>query len=91
MQVKTLYRITREDGGTTVTPTKPTDASYTETYRLIADEGMVLTDGVNTYGCIDTDDVSKFTEIEDHGDDFQQATEQDYQNALAEMGVELNG
>ena len=88
MQVKTLYRITRPDGGTTVTPNKPTDAPYTETYRLIADEGMVLTDGTNTYGCIDTNDTSKFTEIED--EDFQGATEQDYQNALAEMGVDLN-
>lgn len=88
MQVKTLYRITREDGGTTVTPTKPADASYTETYRLIADEGMLLTDGVNTYGCIDTDDVSKYTEISD--EDFQDATEQDYQEALTEMGVDLN-
>jgi hypothetical protein len=65
MQIKTLYRITRENGGTTVTPNKPTDTLYTETYRLIADEGMVLTDGVNTYGCIDTDDASKFTEIKD--------------------------
>ena len=26
-----------------------------------------------------------------NSEDFQQATEQDYQNALAEMGVELNG
>ena len=89
MQVKTLYRITRPDGGTTVTPIKPTDAPYTETYRVIADEGMLLTDGTNTYGCIDTDDASKFTEIAD--EEFQNATEQDYQNALAEMGVELNG
>lgn len=90
MQVKTLYRITRPDGGTTVTPNKPTDAPYTETYRLIADEGMVLTDGVNTYGCIDTNDTSKFTEIEDNSEDFQGATEQDYQEALTEMGVNLN-
>jgi hypothetical protein len=37
----------------------------------------------------ETDEPSKFTEIAD--EDFQQATEQDYQNALAEMGVDLNG
>ena len=64
MITKTLYRVQREDGGIDVTPNKPTDNTpYTETYRLIADEGMDITDGVNRYGCIDTDEPSKYYEI----------------------------
>lgn len=64
MQKKTLYRIAREDGGTTVTPNKPT-GDYTETYRLIAEDGNVLTDGTNYYVCIDTDTPEQYEEIND--------------------------
>lgn len=67
MEVKTLYRVIK-DGKTTVTPIKPTDGDYTETYRVIADEGMILTDGLNEYGCIDTDEPSKYTEIAETAD-----------------------
>lgn len=63
MEIKTLYRVTRTDGGIDVTPNKPNHDNYTETFRLIADEGMVLTDGENTYTCVDTDEPSKYTEI----------------------------
>ena len=62
MITKILYRVTRSDGGINVTPNKPTDGTYTETYRLIADEGMVLTDGENTFVCIDTDYPDNYTE-----------------------------
>lgn len=31
--------------------------------RLVADQGMILTDGINQTSCIDTDDPSKWTEI----------------------------
>ena len=54
MQKITLYRYNRPDGGVTVSPVKP-DGEYTEMYRLVADEGMVLTDGVDQTACIDTD------------------------------------
>lgn len=83
MITKTLYRVTRSDGGIDVTPNKPTDGVYTETYRLIADEGMVLTDGTNTCSCIDTDYPQNYTEV-------SEATETDYINALEEMGVDFN-
>lgn len=66
MIIKTLYRVKRTDGGIDVTPNKPNHEDYTETYRLIADEGMILTDGENTYGCIDTDEPDMFTEIVDN-------------------------
>ena len=74
MVTKTLYRVTRSDGGIDVTPNKPADGTYTESYRLIADEGMVLADGTSTYVCIDTDEPNKYTEILD-------ATDEDYAEA----------
>lgn len=63
MITKTLYRVTRSDGGVDVTPNKPTDGVYEETYRLIAEEGMMITDGENYYCCIDTDNPNGYTEI----------------------------
>lgn len=63
MQILTLYRFERENGGVSVSTEKP-EGAYTETKRLVADEGMVLTDG-NTYTpCIDTEDESGWEEIE---------------------------
>lgn len=54
MEIRTLYRYEREDGKTTVSPNKP-DGSYEETYRVIADEGKLVTmNGVDTYSVIDT-------------------------------------
>ena len=90
MITKTLYRVTRSDGGIDVTPNKPSHSDYTETYRLIADEGKILTDGNDTYTCIDTDEPSKYTEINESNEDFTNATESDYINALEEMGVDFN-
>ena len=45
MKLKTLYRYLREDGGYTISPVKPEGTAYTKRYRLIADEGMAITDG----------------------------------------------
>ena len=59
----TLYRYKRENGGVSVSTEKP-EGAYTETKRLVADEGMILTDG-NTYTpCIDIEDESGWEEIE---------------------------
>ena len=54
MQKITLYRYIRADGGVTVSPVKP-DGEYTVLYRLIADEGQTITDGVHHVECVDTD------------------------------------
>lgn len=63
MEVKTLYKYTRENGGVTVSPNKP-DCEYTELFRLIADEGMELVkDDIRTT-CIDTDTVEGWEEVE---------------------------
>ena len=64
MITKTLYRIIRSDGGVDITPHKPTDEEYEETFRLISDVNMTLTDGINMFSCIDTDDPEKYYEIE---------------------------
>ncbi len=63
MQTITLYKYEREDGGTTVSPVKP-DCEHTTLFRLIADEGMVLSNGDVTTECIDTDDAEGWAETE---------------------------
>ena len=87
MQIITIYRYERADGGTTVSPAKP-DCEYTEMVRLVADEGKVLTqDGENFTSCIDTDTAEGWYEVdaEEH-----EATEEDYQAAREELGVNFN-
>lgn len=64
MQKIPLYLYTREDGGVTVSPTKP-KTEYTELARLVADEGYVLTNGETTTPCTDTDNPDAWTEVVD--------------------------
>ena len=64
MIIKTLYRYQRDDGGTTVSPSKP-DCEYTELLRLIADEGKALTNGSVTTSCIDVESAEGWTEIDE--------------------------
>lgn len=64
MQTIILYKYIRADGGVTVSPIKP-DCEYTEMYRLVADEGKVLTqDGVDTTTCIDVESVEGWYEVD---------------------------
>lgn len=64
MQIITLYKYKRADGGITVSPTKP-DVEYTEMFRLVADEGKVLTKGEAVTSCIDTDTIEGWEEIDE--------------------------
>lgn len=64
MQIINLYKYTREDGGITVSPIKP-DTEYTEMFRLVADEGKLLTNDDITTSCIDTDSTDGWYEIDD--------------------------
>lgn len=65
MQIITLYRYERENGGVTVSPIKP-EAEYTEMYRIVADEGKLLTiDGVNTTSCADVESVEGWYEVDE--------------------------
>lgn len=64
MERITLYEFVREDGNISVSPNKP-DGEYQTSYRLIADEGMILTDADgNTAKVIDTDAPDQWREIE---------------------------
>lgn len=67
MQTITLYRYVRPDGGVTTSPVKP-NGEYTERYRLIADEGKVLTDGATVAVCVDATSPDGWTEIDDPGE-----------------------
>lgn len=64
MEIKTLYRYEREPNKITVSTEKP-DVEYTEMYRLIADEGKILTNGETETYCIDVDSPDGWTEIDD--------------------------
>lgn len=62
MIIRTIYRYIK-DGKTTVSPVKP-EADYTETYRVIAEDGMAITNGVIECECIDTDNPSEWHDCE---------------------------
>ena len=64
MQTITLYKYTRADGGTTISPIKP-NCEYVPMYRLVADEGKVLTNGEIETPCIDAYTVEGWYEVDE--------------------------
>lgn len=69
MQKVTIYRYTRADGGITASPVAPTDGiAYDIRYRLIADDGKVLTNGTSTTACVDAASSTGWAEIDDPGE-----------------------
>lgn len=72
MEIKTLYKYTREDGGITVSPIKP-EGENTEMYRLIADENKMLTmDGKTLYACTDVDSTEGWYEVDAPAEKFME-------------------
>lgn len=63
MSIIPLYRYTRPNGGVTVSPIKP-DTEYAELCRLVADEGMAITNGVIITDCIDVDSADGWIDCE---------------------------
>lgn len=63
MEIINLYKYTRADGGTTVSPVKP-NIEYIEMFRLIADEGKELMNGDVRIPCIDVEHIEGWTEID---------------------------
>ena len=64
MSVKELYCYERETGKVTVSTEKPY-CDYTLRYRLIADEGKLLTkDGENFTPCIDVESTEGWYEVD---------------------------
>lgn len=96
MQIIPIYKFIREGGGVTVSPIKPENTEYTEMQRLIADEGKILTNGEKQTSCADVESVDGWEEIDAPKPDIpeiydpENATEQDYLNALSELGVDTN-
>lgn len=64
MQNITIYRYTRPDGGTSISPQIP-EGEYTTLSRLVADEGMVLVNGEKKAYCVDTETTDAWVEIVD--------------------------
>lgn len=63
MQIITLYRFQRPDGGTTISPNKP-ETEYSETYRIVADTDKMLTkDNKTFFNVIDDDYIELYTEV----------------------------
>ena len=64
MQIITLYRYQRPEGGVTVSPVMPEGVEYTTKFRLIADEGKILVNGDIMTGCTDVDSEEGWSEID---------------------------
>lgn len=63
MKVIPLYKFIRLDGGVTVSPIKP-EGEYSEMFRLVADEGMILKNGDVETTCTDVLSADGWEEIE---------------------------
>ena len=75
MQTTTLYRYTRSDGGVTVSPEQPDEGTaYELRYRLIADEGLSLTNGEVFTQCTDTATPDAWQEVVG-GDDTEEISD----------------
>lgn len=65
MKIMQLYRYIRSDGGVSVSPSIP-DCEYTEMFRLIAEEGKILTqNGIDTTPCVDVEVTDGWYEIDE--------------------------
>lgn len=67
MQIINLYKYERENGGVTVSPINPYPKTFHPMYRIVADEGKVLTNGIIETTCMDieTNDFFNWKEVED--------------------------
>ena len=62
---KQLYRIEQPNGVVTITPKRPDESGYEIAgYRLIADEGKIITDGVESFECKDVESPEGYYEID---------------------------
>ena len=63
MQVIKLYKYTRKNGGVTVSPNKP-EGECSEMFRLVADEGKLITNGSTQTTCADVETVEGWYEVD---------------------------
>lgn len=81
MQTITLYRYTRQDGGVTTSLIKPDAGDYSLKYRLIAEEGKLLTDGTIVAGCVDVESPEGWTETDAPEDEGEMSEDAQYAEA----------
>jgi hypothetical protein len=74
MKVIPLYKFIRPDGGVTVSPIKP-EGEYSEMFRLVADEGMILKNGEVETTCTDVLSADGWEEVEAPEDDTEKVFE----------------
>lgn len=73
MQIVNLYRYEDESGVVTITPTPKTETDTPSRLRLIADEGMILTDGNTKTPVVDI--------TLDSADNWHEVTEEEKEQA----------
>ena len=73
------------------TPTEPSNYLCNANIQVITDSIWLGIQADASEWVEITEEEKLMLETEWNAEDFQDATEQDYQNALAEMGVDLNG
>ena len=62
MQIIPLYRYKHSEGHISVSPIKP-EGAFTVLYRLVAEEGHLITNGVVAAACMDVESAEGWTEI----------------------------
>lgn len=85
---KTLYT----GGGVSLSPMFAEGRTESKYVRLIADDGMAITNGTTVTTCVDVlaENVENWTDCDLPTDEeTEEATEADYQTALREMGVDV--
>ena len=63
MKITKVYKYRRKSGGITISTHKPI-CEYEELFRLIADEGKLLTNGEVSTPCIDVESADGWREID---------------------------
>ena len=74
MKVIPLCKFIRPDGGVTVSPIKP-EVEYSEMFRLVADEGMILKNGEVETTCTDVLSADGWEEVEAPEEDTEKVFE----------------
>lgn len=65
MQVLPLYKYENTLGQTVISPREPMATSYTTLYRIVAEDGKMLTkDDINVTPVVDTYSIEKWREID---------------------------
>lgn len=87
MTIKELYKYENTDGSYSVSPIQREETDIPYMFRVIADEGKILTDGINTTPCIDTHTPEIYTEIDEPPEPSPESELEDAKEALNILGV----